>query len=176
MPGPTFWGGAKHALVALSDAERDAANRVLAKLKTSGGGLGSHLGNLTQHATVHGGSSVKTPGMAPTLVGAHGSDTFVGGARTNLALSPATVAHDTVVGGSVTPFTPPVSVADALGKHGGQGLSLSNETINVAGTTAENLKAGLPHEATSAHAVTLTDKTSITIAGLSHDDISKLKH
>ena len=57
--GATILGGAKHVMAHLTTAEREAAEKAIAKLKSPGGRLSSHLGSLTQSATVHGGSGAK---------------------------------------------------------------------------------------------------------------------
>jgi hypothetical protein len=163
----------------LTTAEREAAQKAIAKLKSPGGGLSSHLGSLTQSATVYGGSSAKTAGLgAQALIRGQGSDTFIGGARGTLAHAATDLAKDTVVGGSAaTALVHPAAAAEGLGKHAGGSFSLSNETINVAGTTAESVKAGHPAEgATGGHTVTLADSTTVTITGLSQHDMSKIKH
>ena len=178
VEGATLGGGAKHGLAKLTDAEREAANKALAKLKTPGARLGSHLNSLTQHATVHGGSSVKVGGSAtPMLIRGQGSDTFIGGARSALGHVSTDLGKDTVVSGSAPTLVGHASHPDALGGHGHQTFSLSAETINVAGTTAETVKSEHARDAaTSAHTITLSDKTTVTIAGLSQHDIAKLKH
>ena len=63
MVGATVSGGASHGLAVLSHAERQAANHALAKLKTLGSGLASHLGGSSESATVYGGSTLKTIGL-----------------------------------------------------------------------------------------------------------------
>jgi hypothetical protein len=126
---------------------------------------------------MYGGSSVKSIGSgAAALIQGRGSDTFVGGARSTPTHTPLDIAKDTVVGGSATKLGGPAVVADALEKHGSHSLTLSNETINVAGTTAETVKGVHPLDSTTGHALTLSDKTTVTISGLSQHDISKLKH
>jgi len=174
----TLGGGAKHGLAKLTDAEREAASKALAKLKSPGGSLGSHLGSLTQHATVYGGSSAKIGGSAsPMLIRGQGSDTFMGGVRGTPSHGPVDLGKDTVVSGSAPALGGHASHPDALGGHGHQTFSLSAETINVAGTTAETVKSEHARDAaTSGHTITLADKTTVTISGLSQHDIAKLKH
>jgi len=176
--GPTLGGGALHSMARLTTAEREAAKNALEKIKSLGSSLGSHLDRIDLSATVYGGSSATATGLrTPTLIHGQGSDTFVGGARNLPVHATADLARDTVVGGSVTPFSAPHAAGEVLDKHGAQSFSLSNETINVLGTTAESVKGTSPHDsATSAHTITLADKTTITISGLSHEDVSKLKH
>ena len=171
----TLAGGVAHGMAQLSDAERHAAQNVLAKLKQSGSGLGSHFGR--ESATVSSGSSLSLRGTAnlgaSTLLSARGSDTFMGGVR-SVPLSGLRVGNDTVVSGSTT----------KLGLHGasetvGRGahqFSLSSDTIKAAGVTAAHVQTGHTAETKGAHTVTLSDKTTIKIAGLSSHDISKLHH
>jgi hypothetical protein len=167
-------GGAKHGLATLSHAERDAAQRALARLKSSGGGLGSKLEGSTRSATVYGGSAIKGAGLTASLIHGQGSDTFMGGARS--ALTHTVAGSDTVLSGSAA-FGGHTSVSDALARHGGANFSLSADTINVAGATAEGVKAAHPPDATThAHTITLADKTTVTITGVSAHDITKLTH
>jgi hypothetical protein len=174
----TITGGAKHGMATLSHAEREAAQHALAKLRSLGGGLGAHSGGSVQSATVYSGSSAKSVGLgAPTLIHGQGSDTFIGGARNAPAKAAANIGRDTVVSGSASAFGGRASIADPLGSHAAHNLSLSSDTVNVAGLTAEAVKAAHPHDAvTKAHTVTLADKTTVTIAGLSQQDIAKLHH
>src|ERR1022692_349960 len=94
-------GGVVHGRVHLSDAERHAAQSVLAKLQSSGGGLGSHFGR--ESATVSSGASPSVRGTAAlgasTLLSARGSDTFMGGVR-SAPMTGLRVGNDTVVSGS----------------------------------------------------------------------------
>jgi len=173
-------GGAyrHHDVAGLSRAERQAAQNVLDKLKTSGTGIGSHLDGSAQSATVFGGSSVKAIELgASTLIHGQGRDTFVGGGRSVPTNALAHIGSDTVVSGSATTLGGRGSVAGPSSGHGSQHFSLSGDTINIAGATAEGVKAAHPKDATtSAHTITLADKTTITIAGLSSHDITKLQH
>ena len=52
MPTATVKGGAQHAAAHLSHAERIAAHSALSRLSSKAGGLGSHLGGITQSATL----------------------------------------------------------------------------------------------------------------------------
>jgi hypothetical protein len=166
-------GGAKHGMATLSHAERDAAQRALAKLKGSGG-LGSKLEESTRSATVYGGSAIKGGGLsASMLIHGQGSDTFMGGARS--ALTAASAGNDTVLSGSKA-FGGHTSVSDALARHGGQNFSLSSDTISVHGATADSVKAAHPETAANAHTITLADKTTVTITGVSAHDVTKLSH
>jgi hypothetical protein len=168
-------GGAAHGMASLSDSERHAAQNVLAKLKQSGSGAGSHFGN--ESATVSSGSlSLKPfPALgASTLLSARGSDTFMGGVR-SAPLSDLRVGDDTVVSGSTTKLGMH-SASEAIASRGAQHFALSADTINVAGVTAAHVQTGHTAETKGSHTVTLADKTTIKIAGLSAHDISKLHH
>jgi hypothetical protein len=175
--GASVAGGAKHGLAVLSHAEREAAKNALAKLKTLTSHLGSHLISSTESATVYGGASVKTTGLsASTLIHGQGSDTFKGGARSAPTHTLANIGNDTVVSGSATTLGGH-TLADPFVTHGAQAFSLNSDTINVKGTTAEGVKAAHPEEVrTGTHTVTLADKTTVTITGLSQHDVGKLTH
>jgi hypothetical protein len=175
--GASISGGATHGLAVLSHAEREAAKSALAKLKTLGRGLGSHLGGSTESATVYGGASVKTSGLgASTLIHGQGNDTFKGGARSTPTRALAHIGNDTVVSGSTTALggrTHTGAVAGLDSQH----FHLSSDTINIKGATAEGVKAAHPdHAKAGAHTVTLADKTTVTISGLSQHDVGKLTH
>ena len=172
MASVSISGGVKHGLAALSHGELEAAQKALAKLTGSGGGLGSHLGGIIGSATVYGGSGAKTVRTGgPPLLHAQGSDTFIGGARSGL--TPATAGNDTVVSGSLAASGGRSPLSQALG-HSGQTLSLSSsDTINVAGATAESMRTAQPPGA-SAHTITLADKTTINISGVPAQDITKI--
>jgi hypothetical protein len=168
-------GGVVHGMASLSDHERYAAQNVLAKLKQSGSGVGSHFGR--ESATVSGGSlSLKGTSVlgAPTLLSARGSDTFMGGVR-SAPLSDLRVGNDTVVSGSTTKLGMH-SASQTIAGRGAQHFALSSDTINVAGVTATHVQTGHTAETKGAHTVTLADKTTIKLAGLSAHDISKLHH
>jgi hypothetical protein len=163
----TMDGGAKHGLTALSHEERQAAHNALAKL-SSRSGLGSHVDAATRSATVYGG--LKSAGLnAPALIHGQGSDTFIGGARSGL--THAGVGNDTVVSGSTAAMGGRASLSSPVGHHAAQNFSLSSDTISVHGATAESVKAGHTHEATASHTITLADKTTVTITGVSAHDI-----
>jgi len=166
----TISGGVRHGLAALSHAEREAAQKALAKLTSSGASLGSHLGGISGSATVSGGSATTITRLgASRLLHGQGKDTFRGGAGS--ARTPATTGDDTVVGGSA---------AASAGRHllsqppgqGGHALSLSDDTVKLAGATAESVKATQPPGA-SAQTVTLADKTTVNISGVPSQDITK---
>lgn len=171
----TISGGVRHGMANLSPAERQAAQNVLAKLKQSGSGLGSHFGR--ESATVSSGSALPLKPAAlgaSTLLSARGSDTFMGGVRS----APATgvrVGNDTVVSGSTIKSGLP-QASHAVAGHTAQHVALSSDTINVAGVTASHVQAAHPQEAKGTHTITLEDKTTIKLAGLSAHDVSKLHH
>jgi hypothetical protein len=169
----TVAGGAAHGMAVLSHEERLAAQNVLSKLKESGSALGSHLGGTLESATVSGGHRLSTGGLgASTLLSARGSDTFMGGVRSAPLSSGLHAGNDTVVSGSTR-----LAASEALGARGAQHFSLSADTINVAGVTAAHIQTGQPrHDITGTHTITLSDKTTIKIAGLSAHDITKLHH
>lgn len=176
VTGASISGGATHGLAVLSHAERAAAKSALAKLKTLGRGLGSHLGSSAESATVYGGSSVKTTGLgASTLIRGRGNDTFQGGARTAPSHALTHIGNDTVVSGSATTLGGRTHTGGVVGSA--QHFHLSSDTINIKGATAEGVKAQHPeHAKASAHTVTLADKTTVTISGLSQHDVGKLTH
>ena len=168
-------GGAHHGLPNLTHEERLAARNALAKLKTSGSPLSSHLDGSIRSATVYSGSAVKGSGLnMSTLLHGHGSDTFIGGARSGL--SPIGTGSDTVISGSTAAGTVDRNQTGVLGGQSGHSFTLSTDTISVAGATAESLKAGHPHEGTASHTITLADKTKVTITGVPAHDITKLPH
>ena len=163
-------GGIRHGLAALSQAEREAAQKALEKLTGRGAGLGSNLSGIGGSATVYGGSGTKSAGTGgPTLLHGQGNDTFVGGAHS--ALTPATAANDTVISGSTMTRS---SVSEAVGRQGSH-FTLSADTISVAGATAESVKAA-QSPAANVHTITLADKTTVTITGVSPQDITKIHH
>jgi hypothetical protein len=173
VAGASISGGATHGLAVLSHAEREAAKSALAKLKTLGKGLGSHLG--TESATVFGGASFKTGGLRASALVHGGNDTFKGGARSTPTRALAHIGNDTVVSGSATTLGGRTHTGGVAGSA--QHFHLSSDTINIKGATAEGVKAAHPdHAKAGAHTVTLADKTTVTISGLSHHDVGKLTH
>lgn len=166
----TVSGGVAHGLSALSHSELQAARQALAKLKFPGVGLGSHLGSTTESATVSSGSTAARLAM-PALIHSHGSDTFMGGVRSASPVVGASIGNDTVVSGSAAKFG-----GHTIAGRGVQHFNLTSDTINVAGTTATSLQTSQLRGTATAHTVTLADKTTIKIAGLSAHDISKLHH
>ncbi|MGA2539709.1 MAG: hypothetical protein ABSF53_27120 [Terracidiphilus sp.] len=161
-------GGAHHGMGSLSHSELQAAQNALSKIARTSTGLGQSLGSLSQSATLIGGSL--RAGASPALSLLHGgSDTFVGGARSTLA---ASIGTDTIVGGSAKLVDGALGV---IGAHNVGSFALNTDTINVAGHTALSVKTE-PQSAGNAHTVTVGEKTTITISGLSAHDISKLSH
>jgi hypothetical protein len=99
----------------------------------------------------------------------------MGGARSVPTHSLANIGNDTVVSGSATKLGG--RTVDSFGGHSAQNFVLSSDTINIKGATAEGVKATRPEDAkTSTHTVTLADKTTVTISGLSQHDVGKLTH
>lgn len=160
MGWPTVWGGghaaegstAPHALTA---TEHAAVQSALAKLAPAG---------TTTTTNLTGGSTtlplLKTFSAGSGLVAGAGNDTYAGGVSSaNLSLS--TFASDTVIGGSS-------AVTPAVG-HSGAALQLSADTISVTGATASGVKALDPAQVPAGHTITLSDKTTLNITGVSHD-------
>jgi hypothetical protein len=164
-------GGAHHGLASLTQQERLAAQSALSRISSGSSGLGAKLGAITQNATLAGGS-VKAAGLtAPALIHGSGSDTFLGGAHSAMATS---IGNDTVVSGSTVRG---VSGVEALGTHHAPNITLSSDTINVAGATAASLKTMQPDETKAKpHTVSVGEKTTVTISGLSPHDVAKLPH
>jgi hypothetical protein len=107
------------------------------------------------------------------LVHGQGSDTFIGGVRNASAATVSSIGNDTVMSGSTAGI--PGHNPEAQGSRVVQQFTLNSDTINVAGTTAASFKSE-SQEPKTAHTVTLSDKTTINIAGLSQHDITKLHH
>ncbi len=160
----------------LRQAEQQAAQKALDKLRSGnvpGSRTTSTIGTLGS-ATAAGGLSHKTASLA--LMRGEGSDTFMGGVRGSTHTVGAGTGTDTVVSGSAKATGALPSAAETLHGHGPENFSLSSDTINVRGATALGVKADETRARTSVHTVTLSDKTTINIAGLSANDISKLHH
>lgn len=167
---PTLHGGVKHGLAALSHSELQAAQHALSKLTSATGSLGRGLSNISQSATSTGGSFRPSALQTPGLLQGTGTDTFVGGARSS---SLQNVGADRIVGGSAKSVDTALGL---LGTHNPNGVAFGTDSINIAGATALSVTAREPETNTRAHTVTLGDKTTITISGLSAHDISKLSH
>ena len=100
---------------------------------------------------------------ASGLLAGQGNDTFAGGVHSGFDLHG--FASDSVIGGSSAGHTP-------ASDHASSVFHLSNDTINLAGATAAGVKAQDPSQAThGTHTVTLADKTTLNITGVSHDII-----
>jgi hypothetical protein len=166
-------GGAKHGISVLSHAERAVAQNALDRLNNTKGKPGLHSGLAASSATVFGG--VKSGKMGgSSLMHGQGNDTFMGGARSLSTHALANIGNDTVVSGSATGGH---KSPEAHGAHSVQNFSLNSDTINVKGATAEGVKGAHPDAAkTSTHTITLSDKTTVTVAGLSHHDLGKIGH
>jgi hypothetical protein len=174
MVGPaSVSGGAKHGAAVLSHHERVVAQNVLNKLNSPKSG-GLHAGLSSSSATVFGG--VKGPKLAASaLLHGHGSDTFMGGARSVSTHALANIGNDTVVSGSATKggHMP----AESHATHSMQKFGMNSDTINVKGATAESVKGTHPEQAhVGSHTITIADKTTVTVSGLSHHDMGKLAH
>jgi hypothetical protein len=164
-------GGAKHGIASLSPAERHAAINALSKLTNASGasrGVSSVFGGALKSATLSGGS-VHTAGVktlaGTTLVTGRGADTFAGGVRSAATPAIHAIGSDTVVAGS------------AFGKteltNAGGSRALSGDTISIAGTTAAGVKTALDVKSTG-HTITMADKTSITLTGVTaHTNVTK---
>lgn len=168
MPIPASMpGGIHHGVSHLSHAERQAALQALSRVKNNPSRLGAVLAGVKHSATMIGGAHQPILGAAALVHGA-GHDTFIGGARSSVSRS---IGNDTVLSGSAKSSMRAVSSTPGL-SHAG----LSSDTINIAGNTAASIKAMLPEEKAKTHTVTLSDKTKVTVTGLSNHDITKLQH
>jgi len=161
----TIWGGGHghghghHR--GLTPFEHHAALEALEKLKAAGGvsrGVASVLGGGLRSATLKGGSNLL----------AAKTDSFVGGLKSDVKASISAIGSDTVVAGSA--FTK----AELLGKGGANVVSgLSADTIKAAGITAASVKNDTAETKSAAHTITMSDKTSITLSGISTHDVIK---
>lgn len=168
----TVAGGAHASLKSLSPAEHQAAVSALSKLASASPGVSSVLGGSLRSATLSGGSVVHSEGIkvgSSSLAVGSGADTFAGGVSS--AAAPVhTIGSDTVVAGSAFSSKIDATKSTASGAH----VSLSGDTINVAGTTAASVKSETVQDAKSAgHTITLSDKTTITLTGVSAHDVIK---
>jgi hypothetical protein len=168
----TVAGGAHASLKSLSPAEHQAAVSALSKLASASPGVSSVLGGSLRSATLSGGS-VHSEGIkvgSSSLAIGSGADTFAGGVRSVAAPAHTTIGSDTVVAGSAFSSKIDATKSAASGAH----VSLSGDTINVAGTTAASVKSETVQDAKSAgHTITLSDKTTITLTGVSAHDVIK---
>ena len=158
----TVPGGAKSGISTLSTAEHQAALRALAKLSSSSGathGIASVLGSAAlPSATLSGGS----------VHGQVGSDTFVGGVHSGVTPTFSGIGSDTVVAGSAFVAKPAASAGAAHTM-----AIISGDTINVAGTTAASVKTETLPDNKVGNTITLSDKTTITLTGVSTHDVPK---
>lgn len=165
MPGSaTVSGGAQHGTSILTHAQHVVAQGALDRLNAL----------KPTSATVFGGT--KSSGLGAThLVNGQGNDTFLSGARAVSTHALANIGNDTVVSGSASSLVH-LKPEGQIG-HSIPSFSLSSDTINVKGTTAEEIK-GAHQEGvtTTSHTIALGDKAKVTISGLSHHDVSKLPH
>jgi hypothetical protein len=161
----TIAGGVRTGVASLTPSEHQAALNALSKLSSGAGathGIASVLGRSLPSATLSGGT---VHDVART------SESFIGGVRTGVATI-SSVGSDTVVAGSGITGKPESAGSAAAGTA--HPLSLSGDTINVSGSTA----AGVKHEALPAgkavgQTITLSDKTTITLTGVSPHDVTK---
>ena len=160
----TLDGGAKQGIASLSPHEREAAINAISNLPTSGvsRGVASVFGGGLKSATLSGGTvteqSIKSRAGTP-LVAGKGADTFAGGVRSAATPSIHAIGSDTVVAGSAFTKT-------ELSTAGGS-RALSGDTISAAGKTAAGVKGALEVK-TAGHTITMADKTSITLNGITH--------
>jgi hypothetical protein len=133
-------GGARIGINSLSAVERNAAIMALSKLTSSSSskGLASVFGGSLKSATLKGGT-------------VHGKAINAGVA--SLATGKGS---DTIVAGSA------FHKAELSAKPG---RALSSDTINVAGKTAAVVKASIEDKSVG-HTITMADKTSITLIGV----------
>ncbi len=157
----TVPGGTKAGISTLSPAEHQAALHALSKL--------SSATSATQGvASVFGGSSLSSATLSGGSVhGKVGADTFAGGVHSGVSPAFGGIGSDTVLAGSA--FSGKFETSSASGAA--HPLTLS-DTINVAGTTAASVKSVTGPESKTG-ALTLSDKTTITLTGISAHDVTK---
>jgi len=151
-------GGTKVGATTLTAHEHQAALQALEKLKTTGSvshGVASVLGGSLRSAVT----------ISTNLLGSK-SDSFAGGVKSDVKAAISAIGSDTVVAGSA--FTK----SELAGKGGGVS-ALSSDTIKAAGVTAASVKHDPAEAAKSAHTITMPDKTSITLSGISTHDVIK---
>jgi hypothetical protein len=171
----TVAGGSSHGIKTLSAAEHHAAVSALSKLGSAGGvsqGVASVFGGSLRSATLSGGT-VHSDGIkvgATSLVAGRGADTFAGGVHSGATPAFGAVGSDTVVSGSAFSSGAAAAKAAATGGHAGS----SGDTINVAGTTAASVKSEAAQAGKAVgHTITMADKTTITLTGVSTHDVVK---
>jgi hypothetical protein len=145
----------------LTPHEYQTALQALQKLKTTGGvsqGVASVLGGALKDAPL----TIRTG-----LIGSQSHESFAGGVKSDVKASIRAIGSDTVVAGSAFTKT------ELTGKVAGVS-ALSSDTIKAAGVTAASVKTD-PTEAgkSAAHTITMSDKTSITLSGISTHDVIK---
>jgi hypothetical protein len=166
MEMATICGGTQHYQVragmpsaaTLTPTERLAALSALNKLGQAYGatsGISSVLGGGLSSATLSGGT------VSLDKIQSIGSDTFAGGVGSGLSASINAIGSDTVVAGS----------AFAKGELSSTASSKSG-TLNLSGDTAASVKTETP-VVKAGIKITMPDKTSITLTGISTHD---LKH
>jgi len=165
MAGPTLPGAVKTGILSLTHSEHQAAINALKKLSSASGathGISSSLGASLRSATLSGGS---------VHDGTRGADTFAGGVHTGATPSLA-IGSDTVVAGSG--FSGKIESTGSAAHGSAHPLNLSADTIHVAGTTAASVKIEPAHDSKAAgHTITLADKTTVTLTGVSPHDVPK---
>jgi hypothetical protein len=169
----TVAGGAHTGIKTLTPAEHQAAVSALSKLAGASGasrGISSVLGGTLRSATLSGGT-MHAEGLkvgSTSLMIGRGADTFAGGVHSAVTPAHGAVGSDTVVAGSAFSSKIDATKPTTSGAH----ASLSGDTINIAGTTAAGVKSETAHDAKSAgHTITLSDKTTITLTGVSAHDV-----
>ncbi len=149
----TVTGGANHSVSSLTAAEHQAAIKALSKLSSSDHGVSGSLSQSLKSATLSGGSIHSS---ALKLTGSVHSAT---------APSFSSIGSDTVVAGSAFSTKPTTASAST---H-----SLSGDTINIAGTTAAAVKSETVHDPKAGHTLTLADKSTVTLTGVTPHDVTK---
>jgi len=169
-------GGARAGTASLTAAEHHAATQALARLESlDRSGVASVLGGSAGSATLSGGAP---HALSTTVVGSGkvglvtglGSDTFLGGVSAGAGHLAGMTGHDAVVAGSSGVFAHAAADKSVTPE---KGLSLSNDTINVAGVTAASVKADQPQHAQAGGTLTFADKTTINLIGVSTHDTTK---
>jgi hypothetical protein len=148
-------GGASGHHASLSAHEHQVALQALEKLKATGGvsrGSAAGLHGDLRSAAAKAGTQIIHPK----------SETFAGGASSSVKPAVSSIiGRDTLVAGSG------VTKAELQTKSGA-----GTETIKVEGVTAALVK-NEPASKSAAHTITMPDKTSITLSGISTHDLFK---
>ncbi len=152
----TMSGGGSVHHASLTAQEHQVALQALEKLKATGGvsrGSAAALSSDLRSAVVKTGAEVISPK----------SETFAGGVSSGVKPAVNTIiGSDTVVAGSALTKTELTSKA-------GVGV----ETIKVEGVTAALVKNEAATKSSAANTITMPDKTSITLSGISTHDVFK---